>query len=433
MKRFSIAGASVIGIAVLIMIFTLRSEVSQNLVDGVKGIKESVFYEEEHEEYGIDIDDLYLCTDVIKPNENLGEILGRNGIPFQVIQEIADKSEDVFDVRKIRAGKSYCIMRTSDSLQQVQYFIYEQDPVNYVVYEMGDSISVYSGKKKVTEKTRMASGVINSSLWKTLTDNDLDPELAVRLSEILAWSVDFYRIQEGDQFKVIFNERFSEGEKVGVGDVDGVWFEHAGRGFYAIHYAQDDSTSDYFDGDGNSLRKAFLKAPLQFRRVSSRFNRRRFHPILKRARPHLGTDYAAATGTPVWAIGDGVVTKAKYSRGGGNHVEIRHNGTYTTRYLHFSKFGEGIKVGAHVQQGQTIGYVGSTGLATGPHLHFEMIKNGGHVDAMQEDLPPGDPVAAECMGSFQIVRDQMVEKLASVPMTGESLERSAEGAVSSQP
>lgn len=407
------------------MMFTLRQEVSENLVEGIKDIQESVFYEQE--EYGIDIGDLYLCTEVIKPNENLGEILGRNGIPMQVVHELAERSSEVFDVRKIRPGKSYCIMRTQDSTQAVQYFVYEQDPVNYVVYEFGDSVKVRAGKKTIEHRPRAASGVIESSLWKTLTDNDLDPELAIRLSEILAWSVDFYRIQKGDQFKVLFEEKFVEGDRVGLGEVESVWFKHAGREFYALYYMSDDSTSDYFDADGNSMRKAFLKAPLQFRRVSSRFNRRRFHPILKRARPHLGTDYAAATGTPVWAIGDGVVTKAKYSRGGGNHVEIRHNGTYTTRYLHFSKFGPDIKTGSHVRQGQTIGYVGSTGLATGPHLHFEMIKNGQHIDGMQEELPPGDPISEECRSSFEVIRDQAIARLSTIPVGDESPEVSAEG------
>ena len=415
MKRFSIFGAGAILVALLVMLLVTEKAVPEQLAQNFDSIRKSVVdFQQPGEEFGIHDDDLYLCTDVIKPNENLGEILGRNGIPYELIHEIATKSQDVFDVRKLKAGKSYCIMRTRDSLEQLQYFVYEQDPVNYVVYEIGDSVSIRTGKKEVKKKNRTASGVISSSLWNTLSENDLDPELAIRMSEIYAWSIDFFRLQKGDKFKIIFEEKYVEGERFGVGDILGAWFKHVNKDVYAIRYTQD-SVPDYFDENANSLRKAFLKAPLQFRRVSSRFNRRRFHPILKKRRPHLGTDYAAATGTPIWAIGDGVIVKAKRNRGSGNFVELRHNGTYTTKYLHMSKFGPGIKSGVHVTQGQVIGYVGSTGLATGPHLHFEMIKNGQHVDAMMEEVPPGDPVAPECIDAYNVHKDQILEKLNNIP------------------
>lgn len=418
MKRFSIIGAALIAVALIVMIIATEERVPEQIADGVLGIGQSIVpvaEEAQNEEYGIQPEeDLYICTDVIRPNENLSEILSRNGIPYQVIHELAEKSRDVMDVRKLKAGKSYCIMRERDSLEQVQYFIYEEDPVNYVVYEIGDSVTVRKGKKEVQMRERVASGVIQSSLWNTLTENSLDPELAIRMSEIYAWSIDFYRLQKGDQFKVLLEEKYVEGERVGIGSVRGAVFHHSGKDNYAIYYAQD-SVADFFDENANSLRKAFLKAPLQFRRISSQFNRRRFHPILKRRRPHLGTDYAAATGTPIWAIGDGVVQKATRNRGSGKYVEIRHNGTYTTRYLHMSKHGEGIKAGVHVKQGQVIGYVGSTGLATGPHLHFEMIKNGQHVNSMHEELPPGDPVPEACKEAFMIYRDQIKSELDAIP------------------
>ena len=419
MKKFSLMGAALIGIAAIAFVLITEDDVSKRVQDEVQNFKSGVF-QAPQEEYGIELDDFAVCTDIIQPNQNLGEILSENGLPYAAIHELAEKSKDIFDVRKIRAGKSYCIMRSTDSTEQVQYFIYEQDPINYIVYDMRDSLDIYRGQKEVVSKPGSAAGTIYNSLWQTMTENNIDPEMAVRLSEIYAWSVDFYRIQKGDQFKVLYEEKFVEGERVGIGEIEGAWFQHRDRDYYAIHYTQDDTIYDYFDQDANSLRKAFLKAPLQFRRVSSRFNRKRFHPILKKRRPHLGTDYAAATGTPIWSIGNGVVVKAKYSRGGGNHVEIRHNGTYTTRYLHMSKFGEGIRAGATVSQGQVIGYVGSTGLATGPHLHFEMIKNGAHVDAMQEEIPPGDPVSEECMASYMQVRDQIVERLDAVqiPVAG---------------
>ena len=418
MKKYSLIGAGIILLALLAMILMTESKVKDHLVQDSAGLWKSLtkFEEkpEESEEYGIDIGDLYLCTDVIKPNENLSEILSRNGIPMQVIHEIASKSNDVFDLRKLKAGKSYCIMRSKDSLKQVQYFIYEQDPVNYVVYEIGDTVAIHQGNKRVETRSRLASGLISSSLWNALTDNDLDPELAFQMSDIYAWSIDFFRLQKGDYFKVLFDEKYVDGERVGLGDVAGALFHHQGKDFYAIRYVQD-SVADFFDESANSLRKAFLKAPLQFRRISSSFNKKRFHPILKRRRPHLGTDYAAATGTPIWSIGDGKVVTARRSRGNGNYVEIRHNGSYVTKYLHMSKFGAGIKAGVRVAQGQIIGYVGSTGLATGPHLHFEMIKNGDHVDATKEEMPPGDPIAPDCIEAFEVYRNQVLEKLKSMP------------------
>jgi murein DD-endopeptidase MepM/ murein hydrolase activator NlpD len=366
------------------------------------------------ERYGIDLKNLYVCTDVIRQNENLGAIMSRNGIPNEVVTELMMQSEGVLDMRKIIPGKSYCIMRTLDTLHQAQYFIYEQDPVNYVIYELGDELKVRKGSKKVQQVTSTASGIINSSLWNTLAENDLNPELAIRMASIYAWSIDFFRLQKGDHFKLLFEEQLVDGRSIGVGEIKAALFNHRGEDYYAIQYAQD-TTLDYFDQDAKSLRKSFLKAPLEFRRISSHFNKRRFHPVLKRSRPHLGTDYAAATGTPIWTVGNGTVLRAEYNRGNGNFVEIKHNDSYTTKYLHMSAFGDGIKKGAKVTQGQVIGYVGATGLATGPHLHFELIKNGTHVDAMTETAPPGDPIRTDCMDAFAIYRDQIMAQLNAIP------------------
>lgn len=366
------------------------------------------------ERYGIDLKDLYVCTDVIRSGENLGEIMSRNGIPTEVVQEVMAQSEGVLDMRKIIPGKSYCIMRTLDTLHQPKYFIYEQDPVHYVVYEVGDQVSVKRGSKKVRQVSSTASGVINSSLWNTLEENDLNPELAINMASIYAWSIDFFRLQKGDHFKLLYEEQIVDGRSIGVSEIKAALFNHRGEDYYAIRYAQD-TTIDYFDQDAKSLRKSFLKAPLEFRRISSHFNKRRFHPVLKRARPHLGTDYAAATGTPIWTVGNGTVLRAEYNRGNGNFVEIKHNDSYTTKYLHMSAFGAGIKKGATVTQGQVIGYVGTTGLSTGPHLHFELIKNGEHVDAMTETAPPGDPISADCMDAFAIYRDQIMAQLNAIP------------------
>lgn len=391
--------------------------VPQQIGQGLHDIKKSMMWGAENtavEKYGIDIGDLYVCTGEIKPNESLSQILGENGIPQEVVSELVAKSHGVLDMTKLRVGKSYCLMRSSDTLDQVRYFIYEQDPVNYVIYEIDDSVTVRTGTKRLDLVERQASGVITSSLWNTLEANDLDLQLAISMSEIYAWSIDFFRLQKGDYFKVIYDEKYVEGERIGVGEIRGALFNHAGKDFYAVKYDQD-SLPDYFDEHAMSLRKAFLKAPLQFRRISSAFNHARFHPILKVRRPHLGTDYAAEEGTPIWAIGNGVVVQATFNRGSGNFVEIRHNGTYTTKYLHMSRFAPGIKAGTSVTQGQMIGYVGHTGLATGPHLHFEMLKNGHHTDATKEDIPPGEPIHPECQEAYAIYRDQIVGKLKAMP------------------
>jgi murein DD-endopeptidase MepM/ murein hydrolase activator NlpD len=418
LKKYSFISAGMVAIVVAAIVFWPGGQpVPQQLRQGLYDIKKSIFWDDQPEpihKYGIDIGDLYVCTDVVRPNENLGKIMGDNGIPYAVVDELLAMSDGIFDVSRIKAGKSYCLMRSSDTLDQVKYFIYEQDPINYVVYEIGDTIKVSTHQKKIDVVERKAAGVISSSLWNALNDNDLDPQLAISMSEIYAWSVDFFRLQKGDFFKVIFDQKYVEGQPIGIGEIKGALFNHAGADYYAVKYDQD-SLPDYFDEKAMSLRKAFLKAPLQFSRISSNFNHARFHPILKVRRPHLGTDYAASTGTPIWSIGSGVVVKAAYNRGSGNFVEIRHNKTVTTRYLHMSGFAPGIKAGATVAQGQTIGYVGSTGLATGPHLHFEMLKNGVHTDATKEQEAPGIPIRPECEEAYTIYKDQIVCKLQSIP------------------
>jgi murein DD-endopeptidase MepM/ murein hydrolase activator NlpD len=363
--------------------------------------------------YGIDLQEMYLCTEQIQPQENLGTILSRNGVALEVINEAVEKSQNVLDHRKISAGKSYSLLRNANT-DALEYFVYEQDPVHFVVFDFKGPVEVRSGKNPLEIVTRGASGSIQSSLWNTFEENNLPQDLALEMAEVYAWTIDFFRLQKGDHFKVLFEEHYVDGRSVGIGAIKGAVFNHGGEDFHAIQYEQDDQNA-YYDINAKSLRRAFLKAPLEFRRISSHFNKKRFHPILKRSRPHLGTDYAAATGTPIWTVGDGTVVRAEFNRGSGNFVEIQHNNTYTTKYLHMSKFGAGIKKGVRVKQGQVIGYVGSTGLSTGPHLHYELIKNGKHVDALTETIPSGDPIDPACMESFAIYRDQIIQQLDRIP------------------
>lgn len=426
LKRFSIIGAALVGAFLLIYNFVIQKDTPQKIKQGIEDITKSfvepeseTFYAAPAEEYGIGEYDLYVCTEKIRPNQNLSEILTSNGISPKVVHELAEKSKPVFDVRKLRPGKKYCIGRTTDSLQQVKYFIYEQDPVNYIVYEIGDTISVRRGNKPVEIRSRKAAGMIQSSLWEAMMDAGLEPNLIVRLSEIYAWSIDFYHIHKGDHFKLIFDEKYVDGERIGFEDIRAAFFNHRGKDFYAIWFEQD-TVGDFFDETANSLRRAFLKAPLKYQRISSRYNLRRFHPVLKRIKAHLGTDYAAPKGTPIYATANGTILEARYKRNNGNYVKIKHNGTYSTQYLHMSKIEKGIKKGVFVRQGQVIGYVGATGLATGPHLCYRFWKNGKQVDPFKEEIPPSEPIRDDCKSAYQNFKTQMVDILDSIPLPSEA-------------
>jgi murein DD-endopeptidase MepM/ murein hydrolase activator NlpD len=233
------------------------------------------------------------------------------------------------------------------------------------------------------------------------------------LSEVFAWQVDFYRIQKGDRFKVLYEQLLVDDEEAGIGKIIGAYFNHNEEDYYAVYFDQGSGIS-YFDENGQSLQKQFLKSPLRYKRISSRYTRRRYHPVLKRYKAHLGTDYAAPTGTPIRSVGDGVVEEARYSQYNGRYVKIRHNSVYTTQYLHMSRFGKGIKAGVKVTQGQVIGYVGSTGLANGPHLCFRFWKNGQQVDALNVKLPPSEPVNEDKRDEYNVVMKSVLEKLNNV-------------------
>lgn len=367
-------------------------------------------------EFGIDPSNYFVCYDEVKRNENLSEILTGFGVSMADVNRIAESAEPVFDVRKLRTGRPYCMMQKKDSTQSPAFFIYEKDRVNYVVFDLSDSLDIYLGKRPVQYVQRTASGTINHSLFQTMVDEDLSFDLAIRMSEIYSWSIDFYRLQKGDQFKVVYEEKYVDGEYVGLADIEACQFRHFGEDFNAFRYLQD-TVFDFFDENANSLRKAFLKAPLKYSRISSGYSTRRFHPILKRYTSHLGIDYAAPYGTPIYAVGDGVVIEARYKGGNGNYVKIRHNGTYSTQYLHMSRFGEGIRSGTAVKQGQVIGYVGSTGLSTGPHVCYRFWKNGAQVNPFKEEIPPAEPIRVECLDEYNKEMEKLRKRLDAIPIS----------------
>ena len=350
--------------------------------------------------YGIPSDSFDLITGRIKRNGFLSEVLLQHGVSMQEIDQTIKNSKSVFDVRKIRSGNNYILFCDRDSNGKAKYLVYEHDPQISYVFSFNDSLNITPFRKQITSEIKYSSGTIKTSLWDAMIDGGLHPNLAVQLSEVFAWTVDFFGLQKGDNFKVIYEELSIEGKSLGTGKIYGAQFNRSGSSITAIPFIQDGRES-FFDIDGNSLRKAFLKAPLVFSRISSHFSSARMHPILRIVRPHYGVDYAAPIGTPVHAIGDGRVISATNEGGAGRMVKIQHNSVYATGYMHLSRFGDGISAGKFVKQGDIIGYVGSTGLSTGPHLDFRFYKNGSPVDPLKVDAPPVEPVTEENKAKFE--------------------------------
>ena len=362
--------------------------------------------------FGLKADSFHIEENNVARNQNLSDILLDRGVSAQTIDQLAKNSVKVFDVRKMRVGNRDTIFYSKDSNRTPQYLAYESNSVDYFIYSLTGSLLVTAGKQKVTSKRQTASGVINSSLWNAMKESNISPLLAIQLSDIYAWTIDFFAIQRGDKFTVIYDEDFVNGESIGIGKIYSASFTQGGTDFYAIRFTQEDGDG-FFDQKGNSLRKAFLKAPLKFSHISSRFSNNRMHPVLRIVRPHHGVDYAAATGTPVHSIGDGVVIQKSYQpAGGGNYLKIKHNSVYTTSYMHLSKFAAGLKTGSHVRQGEVIGFVGSTGLASGSHLDFRVYMGGTAVDPLKIKSEPAEPVKPANLTKFNTVRDSVLQQLA---------------------
>lgn len=372
-----------------------------------------------HIEYGLQTDSFSVIKGTIKRNQFLADILLGYNVTYPEIDAMVKSAGDIFDVRRIKSGGNYAVYCSNDSAGKAKCFVYETNPTEYVVFDLRDSVRVYKGEKEVTVKRNEASGVITSSLFNALKDNDLSPVLAMELSEIYAWTIDFYRIQKGDFFKIIFDEHYVGDQFIGIGKIHASQFNHSGNDFFAFHFEEGEHP-DYFDEQGESLRKAFLQSPVKFGRISSGYTMRRFHPVQKRNKPHLGTDYAAPTGTPILSTGDGVVTHAQFAKYNGNYVKVRHNSTYTTQYLHMSKIKPGIKPGKRVRQGETIGYVGSTGLATGPHVCYRFWKNGKQVNHRKEKLPPSKPVDDKLRQSFMEYSGELKKELNKISIEFDS-------------
>ncbi len=388
-----------------------------NLLSYIKGNTNTVAQQEVAQEsvckFGFDVSGYFFNDYELKANQFLGDILYYEGINYETISELEEKSKDVFSVRKLKAGKNLTFVRP-DSCAAPCGFIYQPDAYGYVLYDFQDSVQVKYIEKDVVSIVETASGEVESSLWNAMIDNDLEPAVIDMMEDALSATVDFYHAQKGDRFKLVFERNYIDGESIGVGKLLGAYYNNDNGDHYSVRYKSEDYEG-YFDLDGKATKRAFLRAPVKFSRISSRFNRNRLHPVKKRRIPHLGTDYAAPYGTPIQAVANGVVEIVGYGRGNGKYVKIRHNKTYKTQYLHMQKFAKGMKKGVRVSQGQVIGYVGSTGLATGPHVCFRFWKNGKQVDHLRENFPPAKPMKESEKPAYFEKRDEMKAMLDAIP------------------
>ena len=396
-------------VALLICILLISCGQEKPETNKPKIVKEKIV-----KQFGYTLNDYTVKRDTVKKGDSFGSILENNNLFYPQIYNIVQKAKKVFDVRRINLGKPYTILFSKDSVKTPKVLIYQPNLIDYVVVSLTDSLFAEKKSKAVKLKEFEAEGVITSSLSETMEEKKLSPLLSNELSEIYAWTIDFFRLEKGDNFKIIYSAKFVDDSiAVGLNRIHSAYFEHRGKPFYAIEFETDPKRGlfEYFDENGKNLRRAFLRAPVQFSRISSRYNLKRKIAYYGRIRPHLGTDFAAPRGTPIRATASGTVTKASYTRSNGNYIKIKHNGTYSTQYLHMDK--RGVKVGQFVKQGDYIGTVGMTGNTSGPHVCYRFWKNGKQVDPYRQKLPPGDPIKKENEADYMIVKDSLMQILLS--------------------
>ncbi len=360
-------------------------------------------------EYGIVVDSLHAITGKVKSGQVMSTLLRDLGADSKHTSKLHLIDPEDFDMRRLRAGKSYVAYYSNDSIDSLRYLVYLESLIDYTVFHFEDSIHVEKGHRPTRLERKTSRAVIESSLWNAIAGQDLNFLLALELSDMYAWTIDFFGLQKNDAFTVYYDEEYVDSTSVGIHQIYAANFRHMGQDTYAYYFAND-SVEGFWDENGHSLKKAFLKAPLSYSRISSGFTYARKHPIFKTVRPHTGVDYAAPMGTPVMSIGDGVVIAKGYMGGGGHTVKIKHNSVYTSAYLHLSRYGK-INVGSRVKQGDIIGYVGSTGHSTGPHLDFRIWKNGTPVNPLKMESPPVAPIPDIYRAEFDSIKAVMQEKL----------------------
>jgi len=391
-RKRNVGNRCLIVLLLVICIFGCKDD-EKTVIDEIAEVVEEP---KEILEFGFNVKDFVVKRDTIRRGDSFGEILERNHVGYPKIFHIAEKAKDTFDIRRLQIGKPYTLLCSKDSLETPKCFIYQPNLEEYVVINFQDSIHAYTSRKPIKYVEKSATGVINSSISQTLEEQGLSPRLAYKMAdEIYAWTIDFRRLQKGDRFKVIYTDKFIDDTiYTGVHDVKAAYFEHNKEPFYAFEFVTDSAKGivDYFSEDAKNLRRAFLKAPVKFSRISSRYNlKRRIAVYGFKLRPHRGTDFAAPIGTPIMATANGTVIDSRRRGGNGNYVKIRHNATYETQYLHMKK--RKSKVGEFVKQGDVIGWVGMTGNTGGPHVCYRFWKNGKEVDPFRQKLPEAKPIS----------------------------------------
>ena len=350
---------------------------------------------------GFRTDDYKVDSLKVREGETFSGLMARLGLGARASYTLVQRSEDIFDVRRMRAGNPVEAYYSTDTTRALQYVVYHNDRVRSTIFKTADSLCAWTFARPLQHVRKTADITIHSSLWNDMRAAGVSPLLIVDLADVYAWTVNFFGLREGDRFRVIYNQTESDGEVIGIDGIDFAIYDSGNFSASAIRFDQGDGGNKYWNEKGESLRKAFLKAPLKYNRVSSTFSYHRKHPITGKVRPHTAVDYAAPTGTPVHAIGDGTVTLCGWdASGGGNRVRIKHMNGYETCYMHLSRFASGIKAGSRVAQGDVIGYVGATGHATGPHLDFRVWKDGTPIDPLKMISPPSEPLRTENLDSL---------------------------------
>ena len=357
-------------------------------------------------------DSLEMREGKVKSGQFFSNLLGSLGMTQKEAYDLTLACDSVFDVRTLRVDNAYRAYYGSDA--SVKYLVYDRDRASSIVFDCTPPYGAWVYEKPVSVESRYADVTINSSLWNDMRDAGVSPLLILSLSDIYAWTIDFFGLQKGDRFRVLYDEKMCDGEVLAVDTVRYAVFSHGGEDLPMVMYNQRDSGNIWWNEKGESMRKAFLKAPLQYSRISSGFSYARKHPVTRKVQPHTGVDYAAPKGTPVMSIGDGTVTSVKYEGAGGNTVRIRHNSVYSTAYLHLSKYASGLKAGQRVRQGEVIGYVGSTGRSTGPHLDFRVWKNGTPINPLKMDSPPAEPIKEENRPAFEAAASKYKARIDSI-------------------
>ena len=362
---------------------------------------------------GFSPDSLSVVEGKVRNGQFFSTLLGSLGMSAQDSYNLTQACDSVFDVKTLRVGQTYRAYY-EESENVPKYLVYERDRASSIVFSCRPPYEAWVYEKPVTVESRYADVTIQTSLWNDMIAADVSPLLIVSLSDIYAWTIDFFALQKGDRFRVMYDEKMCDGEVLAVDTVRYAVFSHGGQDLPMVMYDQGDGGNIWWNEKGESMRKAFLKAPLNYSRISSGFSSARRHPVTRKVQPHTGVDYAAPKGTPVMSIGDGVVTSMKYEGAGGNTVRIKHNSVYSTAYLHLSKYGPGLKAGQRVRQGQVIGYVGSTGRSTGPHLDFRVWKNGTPINPLKMDSPPAEPIKEESRPAFEAAHKMYMAQVDSI-------------------